>query len=180
MEWHRNAQGKKLLSILYFHRISDVRVGKRNLAALHSLVGEHAYPNIIIVTTRWNEVNGRVAEEREAELRTKRYLGGVVEGGAKMMRYARTEECTRRIVAQALTCPPVEVAVEQRIVRPRPLSRAESWDWVDESDFESLHAESVPTDDEEEEMPPGAYVESSGSGSWYWLMWLFPGVIIST
>ncbi|KAF6750826.1 hypothetical protein DFP72DRAFT_817355, partial [Ephemerocybe angulata] len=118
-----SSRGRRIHSILYFHRISDVRMGavsKKNFVMFQKMVGAHAYPNVVVVTTRWNEVNTLTAESREAELRTKTsFFQPLVEAGAPMMRYARTPDCTQRIVRQALSCAPVELSIQRQMVVER-------------------------------------------------------------
>ena len=90
---------------------------KKNLQMFQRMIGASAFPNIIFVTTRWNEVNGLVAESRESELRSKAaYFKPMVEAGAQTLRYMRTPECTRTILRQALECSPVELAIQRQMV----------------------------------------------------------------
>ena len=49
----------KLSGIIYLHRITDDRVGGtawRNLRMLHNLVGADKMANVLLVSTRWEEV----------------------------------------------------------------------------------------------------------------------------
>ena len=49
----------KLSGIIYLHRITDNRLGGvawRNLCMLHSLVGADKMANVLLVSTRWEEV----------------------------------------------------------------------------------------------------------------------------
>ena len=49
----------KLSGIIYLHRITDPRVGGtawRNLRMLHNLVGADKMANVLLVSTRWEEV----------------------------------------------------------------------------------------------------------------------------
>ena len=49
----------KLSGIIYLHRITDVRLGGtalRNLRMLHNLVGANKMANVLLVSTRWEEV----------------------------------------------------------------------------------------------------------------------------
>ena len=49
----------KLSGIIYLHRISDTRVGGtacRNLRMLQNLVGPDNMSNVLLVSTRWEEV----------------------------------------------------------------------------------------------------------------------------
>ena len=50
----------KLSGIIYLHRITDTRVGGiawRNLRMLHELVGADKMANVLLVSTRWEEVS---------------------------------------------------------------------------------------------------------------------------
>ena len=50
----------KLSGIIYLHRITDTRVGGtawRNLRMLHDLVGTDKMANVLLVSTRWEEVS---------------------------------------------------------------------------------------------------------------------------
>ena len=52
-------QSIKLSGIIYLHRITDNRVGGlawRNLRMLHSLVGADKMANVLLVSTRWEDV----------------------------------------------------------------------------------------------------------------------------
>lgn len=87
-------------------------VAQRHMRLFQQLIGQHAFGNVVIVTTRWNEVNGLVAESREAELRDRAaFFRPLVDAGAPMERYARTRECTERIVRCALQRGPVQPPV---------------------------------------------------------------------
>ena len=49
----------KISGIIYLHRITDTRVGGlawRNLRMLHNLVGADKMANVLLVSTRWEEV----------------------------------------------------------------------------------------------------------------------------
>ncbi|KAF5372404.1 hypothetical protein D9757_011617 [Collybiopsis confluens] len=123
--------GRRLTGILYFHRISDVRMGgasKRNYTMFEKLVGPFALANVSIVTTRWDvmddvddvneeassaEVNSgqeetakaRLAllESRFAQLQTSPTLfKSTVDGGGKMFKHDATAESANAILRHVL------------------------------------------------------------------------------
>jgi len=58
----------KLNGILYFHRISDVRMqgsAKKNLLMFKKLCGEDALRNVILVTSMWDRVSMEDGNKRE-------------------------------------------------------------------------------------------------------------------
>ncbi|KAL0573454.1 hypothetical protein V5O48_008509 [Marasmius crinis-equi] len=74
--------------ILYFHRITDVRMSgssARNLRILEKLCGPEKLPHVLIVTTHWDEVDQGIAANREKELRD-RYFEPVLSKGTQMVR----------------------------------------------------------------------------------------------
>ncbi|KAJ6562430.1 P-loop containing nucleoside triphosphate hydrolase protein, partial [Mycena capillaripes] len=87
--------GRYLSGVLYFHRISDVRVGgasRRNLTMFKKLCGEEAFMNLAIVTTRWDEEDKAVGEARLTELETKPQLfKSILDGGGKIFQHNRSE-----------------------------------------------------------------------------------------
>ncbi|KAH6911893.1 hypothetical protein BKA70DRAFT_1422606 [Coprinopsis sp. MPI-PUGE-AT-0042] len=112
--------GRKLQGILYFHRISDVRMGalsKRNFTMFQKLCGEHSYPNVVLVTSRWSEVNEQVGIGRENELRSKAiFFRPLLEAGASLLRYGRNVESAHSILQQVLDKPPVTLRIQQETV----------------------------------------------------------------
>ncbi|KAF5354514.1 hypothetical protein D9757_013409 [Collybiopsis confluens] len=78
-----------LTGILYFHRISDVRMGgaaKRNLAMFQKLCGSNAFKNVAIVTTRWDKEEESIALARYNELSRKPQLfQPILEGGTEIV-----------------------------------------------------------------------------------------------
>ncbi|KAF5367611.1 hypothetical protein D9757_010652 [Collybiopsis confluens] len=120
---------RRLTGILYFHRISDVRMGgasRRNYTMFEKLVGPSALPNVSIVTTRWDEGDGddgdqeetagAIPDQREAanarlailesrfeQLRTKpALLKSTIDGGGKMFKHNATAESANTILKHVL------------------------------------------------------------------------------
>jgi hypothetical protein len=61
-----------LKGIIYLHRITDVRVSRGDMNALRifrKICGEQALSNVLLVTTRWGEVDESIGAQREKELR---------------------------------------------------------------------------------------------------------------
>lgn len=84
----------KLNGILYFHRISDVRMqgsAKKNLTMFKKLCGDGALKNVILVTTMWDRVSVEDATMREKQLiETPAFWGWMMSKGSKTCRHDNT------------------------------------------------------------------------------------------
>ena len=106
--------------ILYFHRISDVRVGgtsKRNFTMFKKLCGENAFNNVAIVTTRWDKETEDIANKRLEELKTKPQLfKTVINGGAEIFRHDHhSKESGRRIIRHLINKAPKALLIQREM-----------------------------------------------------------------
>ncbi|CZR62289.1 uncharacterized protein PAC_12186 [Phialocephala subalpina] len=54
-------QGNSLAGIIYLHRITDIRVSgssKKMMKVIQDLVGQKAFPRLVLVTTMWESFEG--------------------------------------------------------------------------------------------------------------------------
>ena len=106
--------------ILYFHRISDVRVGgtsKRNFTMFKKLCGEDVFSNVAIVTTRWDQENEGVANKRLEELKSKPQLfKTVIDGGAEIFKHDhRSEESGHKIIRHLINKTPNALLIQREM-----------------------------------------------------------------
>ncbi|TFK19372.1 hypothetical protein FA15DRAFT_697568 [Coprinopsis marcescibilis] len=116
-------KGRKLQGILYFHRISDVRMGalsKRNFVMFQKMCGEHTYANVVLVTSRWSEVNELVGISRENELKSKGiFFKPLIEAGAPLVRYERNIDSAHHAIRQVLRRAPVTLTIQKEMAVER-------------------------------------------------------------
>ncbi|EDR07885.1 uncharacterized protein LACBIDRAFT_298188 [Laccaria bicolor S238N-H82] len=99
-------KGKTLHGLIYFHRISDVRISgtaKRNIRMMSSLCGPSAMKNVAIVTTRWDEVHKeqlQAAEKTETQLSG--YFKDFTDNGAQLYRHYNTLESAKKLISSVL------------------------------------------------------------------------------
>ncbi|KAG8756679.1 hypothetical protein FRC14_002835 [Serendipita sp. 396] len=82
----------KIDTILYLHRISDIRMSGsllKNLKIFVSLCGIQSMPNVTIVTTMWHRVDKGEGEIREEELKRKMWFD-MIEKGCQVKRFDGT------------------------------------------------------------------------------------------
>ena len=117
---YRYKRGILLTGVLYFHRISDFRMGgvsRKNLAMFKGLCGERALQNVVIVTNMWGEVSSRIGDLREAELMSDdMFFKPVLDKGARMARHDKTISSAQRILRHLLNNPLLPLRIQEELV----------------------------------------------------------------
>ncbi|KAJ3713115.1 P-loop containing nucleoside triphosphate hydrolase protein [Lentinula raphanica] len=119
--------GRRLNGLIYLHRISDVRMGgasKRNLVMFEKLCGQDAFPNVAVVTTRWDQEEEAVGRARLEELKTKPHLyKPILDGGGAIFRHERTAESAASILSHLVAKSPKTLLIQHEMVEEhKPLS----------------------------------------------------------
>lgn len=116
----RYVQHRELHGVLYFHRITDNRLGGSGLKSLHffqNLVGAEALKNCVLVTNMWNQVNTKVGEDRENELRSKDiFFKSALDRGAATMRHNGSQDTGFDIIRHVLRKKPMPLAIQRELV----------------------------------------------------------------
>jgi hypothetical protein len=116
----RYKEGVTLAGVLYFHRISDFRMGgisTRNFKMFRKLCGDSTLQNVVIVTNMWGEVSTEVGEAREAELiREDIFFKPVLDKGAQMARHENTVPSAERIVRLIIDNHPLPLRIQRELV----------------------------------------------------------------
>ncbi|KAI5995160.1 P-loop containing nucleoside triphosphate hydrolase protein [Pisolithus albus] len=109
-------QGTLLSGILYFHRISDIRMAGtplKNLRVFRKLCGNKAMSQVILVTTMWDEVDESVGNERLEELEGD-YWKAMIAQGSTTYRYVNTLESSRELLSQLVESKRREVRLQKQ------------------------------------------------------------------
>ncbi|KIK51369.1 hypothetical protein GYMLUDRAFT_50604 [Collybiopsis luxurians FD-317 M1] len=114
-------QANRLLTgVLYFHRISDVRMGgtsKRNFTMFQKLCGIDAVKNVAIVTTRWDKEKESIAVARYNELSTNpQFFQPILEKGGKIFRHDRGVQSAQNILRHIISQTPIPLLIQHEIV----------------------------------------------------------------
>ncbi|PPR03423.1 hypothetical protein CVT24_012692 [Panaeolus cyanescens] len=97
----------KLSGILFFHRISDNRMGStaiHHLEVFLNLCGNSSLANVVLVSNMWDELKEEIAVEREKHLKSV-YWNQLIQHGARTARHDATAASCRRIVDLILKAP---------------------------------------------------------------------------
>ncbi|KAI8651694.1 G domain-containing protein [Fusarium keratoplasticum] len=107
-----------LSGILYFHRISDIRMqgtGKMNMWLLRKLCGRGAVNKVVLTTTMWELVEESTAEQRLKELEeTEEFWGYMKKNGAGVHRHYNNKESALNVLSRFV---PQELNVEPEVIK---------------------------------------------------------------
>jgi hypothetical protein len=115
-----------LNGIIYMHRITHVRMGgasARNLRIFKTLCGDDCLPNVLLVTTMWDNLlclpDGQaLGEHREAELLEKReFWGPMTEKGAKLQRHDGSNDRALEIVRSIMGNRKITTAIQEQLAK---------------------------------------------------------------
>ena len=116
----RYERGSTLAGVLYFHRISDLRMGGAltgNFRMFRNLCGEAALRNVVIVTNMWGGVEPEVGYAREAELmREDIFFKPALEKGARMARHTNTVPSAQAIIRLFFNNRPLPLQIQRELV----------------------------------------------------------------
>ena len=116
----RYEHGATLAGVLYFHRISDRRMGgisRHNLNMFKKLCGDDALKNVVIVTNMWGDVKPHIGDARETQLREKDiFFKPVLAKGAQMARHDDTVPSAQRIIRLLLNNHPLPLRIQEELV----------------------------------------------------------------
>jgi GTP-binding protein EngB required for normal cell division len=107
----------KLSGIIYLHPISDTRMthhGVKNLSMFRRLTGEKNLKNVLLVTSKWDQVDAAVGETREAELRDD-YWRLLISMGAQTRRHRGTPQSAQDIARSLCANTPFYLQLQEEM-----------------------------------------------------------------
>jgi hypothetical protein len=117
---HSYERGDMLAGILYFHRISDLKMGgaqTRNFRMFRSLCGDDALRNVVIVTNMWSRVEAEEGEAFEAELmREDIFFKPALERDARMARHENTVPSAAAIIRLLINNRPLPLRIQEELI----------------------------------------------------------------
>jgi hypothetical protein len=89
----------KLAGIIYLHEITQSRfeTSRTSLVMLNKLCGNDASQNVILATTKWDEISEEVGRRRERQL-SDTYWKEMLDKGSRMARFTNTRESAWAVV----------------------------------------------------------------------------------
>lgn len=113
--------GVELKGIIYVHRITDVRYGRSSVKTFdicQRVCGDAALENVLLVTSRWPDVDPELGSDRECQLRDK-FWAYMLNRGSKMSRFHGDRDSAIALVSQLLTKDGVVLELQRELVDHR-------------------------------------------------------------
>lgn len=110
--------GVDLKGIIYVHRITDIRYGRSSVKTFEicqKICGDAALENVLLVTSRWFEVDPGLGSDRERQLRDK-FWTYMLNKGSRMSRFHGDRDSAIALVSQLLVKDVVVLELQKELV----------------------------------------------------------------
>jgi hypothetical protein len=110
--------GIKLKGVIYLHRITDIRYQNSSVKTLNifkKICGADALKNVLLVTTRWSEVDSVLGAKREKELR-EQFWAYMIGNGSHMARFHGDTDSAISLLSQLLSKEAVVMDIQRQLV----------------------------------------------------------------
>lgn len=110
--------GVSLKGVIYLHRITDVRYQGSSVKTLNifkKICGQLALKNVLLVTTRWNEVDEGLGASREKELRES-FWAYMLNKGSTMTRFYGNKDSATAIASQLVSKQGIVLEIQRELV----------------------------------------------------------------
>ena len=118
--------GVSLKGVIYLHRITDVRYSGASVKTLDifkKLCGNLALTNVVLVSTRWNEVDEAVGALREQQLRDN-FWANMLGLGSTMTRFHGNRDSAIGIASQLVSRQSIVLELQRELVQEcKPLNQ---------------------------------------------------------
>lgn len=115
---YKNKTYISLKGVVYLHRITDMRFAGSSMETLKiftKICGESALSNVILATTRWDEVDPVLGAAREEELRTK-FWQYMLQNNSKMVRFYGSTDSAEGMVSLLINKPNIVFDIQREVV----------------------------------------------------------------
>jgi hypothetical protein len=117
-------RGKKISGIIYVHRIIDPRMqgtALSNMNMFRRLCGPDCFPNVVLATSFWSEVDLTDGSRRERELyETDEFWGQLVKQGSRVVRIGLDEKADQRLLLKIAQNREVIFQAQREMMDGRP------------------------------------------------------------
>ena len=110
--------GVSLRGVIYLHRITDIRYAGSSVKTLEifkKICGKIALKNVLLVSTRWNEVDESLGACREQQLRDN-FWAYMLCNGSTMARFYGTKESAIGIASQLMSKQSIVLELQRELV----------------------------------------------------------------
>ena len=110
--------GVCLKGVIYVHRITDIRYGRSSVKTFdicQRVCGDAALENVLLITSRWHEVDPVLGSDRERQLREK-FWAYMLKKGSRMSRFHGDRDSAIALISQLLSRDAVVLELQKELV----------------------------------------------------------------
>jgi flagellar biosynthesis GTPase FlhF len=110
--------GVQLKGIIYIHRITDIRYSRSSVKTFEifkKVCGDTALKNVLLITSRWNEVKQSTGADRERQLKEK-FWAYMLARGSNMSRFHGDRDSAISLISQLLCKDDVVLELQKELV----------------------------------------------------------------
>lgn len=110
--------GVDLKGVIYVHRITDIRYGRSSVKTFEicqKVCGDAALENVLLVTSRWFEVDPVLGADRERQLRDK-FWAYMLNQGSHMSRFHGDRDSAIALISQLLSKDAIVLQLQKELV----------------------------------------------------------------
>ncbi|KAL8792666.1 MAG: hypothetical protein Q9195_004726 [Heterodermia aff. obscurata] len=110
--------GVDLKGVIYVHRITDIRYGRSSVKTFEicqKVCGDAALENVLLVTSRWSEVDPVLGSDRERQLRDK-FWAYMLNQGSQMSRFHGDRDSAIALISQLLSKDAIVLEIQKELV----------------------------------------------------------------
>ena len=110
--------GMELRGVICLHRITDVRYGGSSVKTfkiLKEICRQDALKNVLLVTTRWNDVEESLGATREQQLRTD-FWAYMLHHGSNMTRFNGNRESASSLASQLINKDTITLEIQHELI----------------------------------------------------------------
>jgi phosphoribosylamine-glycine ligase len=110
--------GVELKGVIYIHRITDIRYTRsaiKTLEVFKKICGPDAMKNVLLITSRWTEVDQALGSDRERQLKEK-FWSYMLSKGSNMSRFHGDRDSGVSLISQLLCKDTVVLELQSELV----------------------------------------------------------------
>lgn len=110
--------GVQLKGVIYIHRITDIRYARSSVKTFEvfkKMCGEKSLKNVLLITSRWAEVEPGLGSQRERQLKDK-FWAYMLERGSNMSRFHGDRDSAVALVSQLLAKDTTVLELQKELV----------------------------------------------------------------
>ncbi|KPM39242.1 hypothetical protein AK830_g7311 [Neonectria ditissima] len=128
--------GFELKGIIYVHRITDIRYcgsAVKTFEIFKRICGQTALSNVLLTTTRWNEIDEQTGASRERQLRSD-FWAYMVGRGSNMSRFHGDHTSAVALISQLIAKEPIVLRIQHQMINEgKKLHETDAGSYVDET-----------------------------------------------